>query len=331
MRRLVALLGVATLVCFAAAGGMLGWSLRAPSADTSEIVFEVPRGATLDGVARALEAAGVVRSALTFGLLARVRGHAGTLRAGEYSLSASLPAETVLERIASGAVMTHRVVVPEGLTMAEVAARLEAAGLTDAGEFLAVVRDPALPGALGVEGENLEGYLFPETYELARGLPPREIARTMVEQFLRVWRPMAGRAAERGLSMRKVVVLASLVEKETAAHDERPLVAAVFLNRLARGMRLETDPSVIYGISDFDGNLRRAHLEDAHNPYNTYVFAGLPPGPISNPGQASLHAVVEPADADYLFFVARNDGTHQFSKTYEDHARAVARYQNGGG
>jgi UPF0755 protein len=227
--------------------------------------------------------------------------------------------------------MTHRVVLPEGLSAREVAARLDAAGLTTAPEFLAVALDPALPTVFGVDGATLEGYLYPETYELAKGLSPREIVRLMVEQFLRVWRPLAPLARDSGLTMRQVVVLASLVEKETGAHEERPLIAAVFLNRLARGMRLETDPAVIYGIADFDGNLRRVHLEDDGNPYNTYLFAGLPPGPIANPGEASLRAVVQPADADYLFFVARRDGTHQFSRSYAEHVRAVDRYQRNGG
>jgi UPF0755 protein len=127
--------------------------------------------------------------------------------------------------------------------------------------------------------------------------------------------------------MAKTVTLASIVEKETGAPAERPLIAAVFLNRLRRGMRLETDPSVIYGIADFDGNLRRAHLEDESNPYNTYRIAGLPPGPIANPGRDALVAVVRPAPSDYLYFVSRNDGTHQFSRTFEEHAAAVTRYQ----
>jgi UPF0755 protein len=330
VRRAVALLGATTLAGFAAAGGVLGWSLRPPSSLPREVVFEVPRGASLAPVARELERAGVIRNARAFQLLARVTRRSNALRAGEYALSPSLPADEVLERLASGAVRTHSVVLPEGLSMHEIAERLEAAGLVSAAEFLAVTSDPTVPVVLGVDGTTLEGYLFPETYELAKGLAPREIVRSMVEQFLRVWRRIEPVAAEKGLSMREVVVLASLVEKETGAPEERPLVAAVFLNRLARGMRLETDPAVIYGIEDFDGNLRRVHLDDEKNPYNTYRFSGLPPGPIANPGEASLRAVVEPADAEYLFFVARKDGTHHFSRSYGEHVRAVQRYQRGG-
>ena len=302
-------------------------SLLPVSADAREIVVEVPRGAVLSQVAAQLETAGVIRSARAFALLARLEGRAGSLRAGEYAFAASLAPREVLDLLAAGSVRTHRVVLPEGLRMEEVAARLEAAGLASSAEFLSVARHPESASGFGVEGSSLEGYLFPETYELARGLPVHDVVRMMVEHFLSVWRPLEPAARTRGLSMLEVVVLASLVEKETGAPEERPLIAAVFLNRLGRGMRLETDPAVIYGIPAFDGNLRRVHLEDATNPYNTYLHGGLPPGPIANPGAAALRAVVEPAAADYLYFVARKDGTHQFSRTYGDHVRAVNRFQ----
>ncbi len=331
MRRAFALAAAAGLLACATLGGALGWSLRRPSDTDRQVVFEVPRGAMLGAVARELERAGLIRSALGFRVLARVTGRANGLRAGEYALSPALAADQVLDRLTRGAVMTHRVSLPEGLTMHEVAARFEEAGLVSAEEFVAVASDPTLPVLLGVDGTDLEGYLFPETYELAKGLAAREIVRLMVEQFQEVWRRIEPLAAQKALSMRNVVVLASLVEKETGAPEERPLVAAVFHNRLARGMRLETDPSVIYGIPDFDGNLRRVHLEDESNPYNTYRIAGLPPGPIANPGEASLRAVVEPAESEYLFFVARKDGTHHFSRSYAEHVRAVDRYQRGGG
>jgi UPF0755 protein len=219
------------------------------------------------------------------------------------------------------------VVVPEGLTAARAALRLEATGLADAADFTAVVEDPASAAALGVEGATLEGYLFPDTYRLPHGLAPREVAKVLVDRFLEVWHEIEPRARDQKLSMREVVTLASIVEKETAASDERPLIASVFRNRLKRGMRLETDPSVIYGIPNFDGNLRRRDLEDAGNPYNTYIIPGLPPGPIANPGAGALRAVVNPAESDYLFFVSRNDGTHVFSKTYREHVLAVDKYQ----
>jgi len=330
VRRAVAVLTAVALLGFGVLGTAITVALRPASQSTAEVVVEIPRGSVLSDAALRLEAAGVIRNARAFALLARIRRQADALRAGEYSLAPNLTAMAVLDRLAAGAVMTHQVVLPEGLRLEEVAARIEAANLGSAAEFVALARDPSSAAAFGVEGSSLEGYLFPETYEFARGVPVRDIARMMVDHFLSVWRPLEPVARARGLSMREVVVLASLIEKETGASEERPLIAAVFLNRLARGMRLATDPAVIYGIADFDGNLRRVHLEDSSNPYNTYLHAGLPPGPIANPGAAALRAVVEPAEADYLYFVARKDGTHQFSRSYGEHVRAVNRFQRNG-
>ena len=330
MRRVLASIAAVLLVGIGALGVAAYRALQPASPSAAEIVVEIPRGSALRAVAAKLEAAGVIRSARAFALLARLQRRADALRAGEYALAPSLTPGEVLDRLAAGAVMTHRVVLPEGLRMEEIAARIEAAGLGSAADFLVVARDPASAAAFGVEGANLEGYLFPETYELARGVPVQDIARMMVDHFLSVWRPIEPSARARDLSMREVVVLASLIEKETGAPEERPLIAAVFLNRLGRGMRLETDPAVIYGIAGFDGNLRRIHLQDASNPYNTYQHAGLPPGPIANPGAAALRAVVDPATADYLYFVARKDGTHQFSRSYGEHVRAVNRFQRKG-
>jgi UPF0755 protein len=297
----------------------------APAAEPE--LFLVPEGAGLRRVAKDLEAAGLVRSAWAVEALGRWRGAADELRAGEYELRASQTPGEILEMLRAGRVKTWEVAVPEGLTAAEIAARVEAAGLAPKGAFLAVVRDPESPARYGVEGPGLEGYLFPETYQLARGLTPEAVVGAFLAQFRAAWEPLAAPASARGLSMRQAVTLASIVEKETGAPEERPLVAAVFHNRLRLGMRLETDPTVIYGIEGFDGNLTRAQLEDEGNPYNTYRIGGLPPGPIANPGAAALRAVVEPAASDALYFVSRNDGTHVFSKSYEEHVENVRRFQ----
>jgi len=314
------------LLSGAGVAAVRGWlSPRTPGAP--ERLFTVSRGESLADIARNLERAGLVRSGLAVKWLARWRGLAGELRAGEYALSAALPPGEILARIAQGRVKTYQVVVPEGFTMAQIATRLEAAQLADAQEFLELARDPATAAAMDIEGETLEGYLFPETYRIPRGLAPGEIARILVAQLLQVWEEIEPQAREQGLSMRDVVTLASIVEKETGAAEERPLIASVFRNRLKRGMRLETDPTVIYGIPDFDGNLRRRDLDDAANPYNTYRISGLPPGPIASPGADALRAVVYPAETDYLYFVSRNDGTHAFSRSYREHVLAVNRYQ----
>jgi len=323
------LLAFPLLLAAAAIGaGVFAARSLAPVAGSEQSTdFRVERGSSLGEVARDLEREHLVRHAWAFETLARWRKLEGELRAGEYDLSPHLGTAEILERIAEGRVRTYRMVIPEGLTAVEIARRLGEEGLADPGEFLSAVRSQKLVEELDVEGESLEGYLFPETYQLARGLPAAEVARAMVAQFHAIWPEIAPQSEALGLSMLETVTLASIVEKETGVPEERPLIAAVFHNRLRRGMRLETDPAVIYGIPGFDGNLRRADLEDQGNPYNTYQIPGLPPGPIANPGADALRAAVAPASSSYLYFVSRNDGTHQFSSSYAEHAAAVDRYQ----
>jgi len=295
------------------------------------VSFDIEPGDSLDRVASALEAEGLIRDARVTRWYARLEDLASKLKVGEYRLSRGQSTPEILTILTEGRVETHAVVIPEGLRATEIADRLARAGLTDPRAFLEAVQDPDAPERLGVEGPGLEGYLFPDTYRFARGLPASRIVESMVGAFLDVYRELEPEAIRQEFPMRDLVTLASIVEKETGAPEERPLIAAVFLNRLARGMRLETDPTVIYGIEDFDGNLKRVHLEDAGNPYNTYRNRGLPPGPISSPGRAALEAVLQPADVPYLYFVSRNDGTHVFSKTYAEHARYVDRFQRRGG
>jgi UPF0755 protein len=289
--------------------------------------FEVHRGEGLKRIARSLEQAGLVRDARAVEWYARLNELDAKIQAGEYELSAAWSTRSIVGRLTSGRVVTYPVVLPEGIRATEVAARLEAAELVGADDFLALVEDADFTRSLGIEADRLEGYLYPETYRLPRGLPPERVARVLVAEFQAAWAKVEPLAREQGMTQHQVVTLASIVEKETAAPEERPLIAAVFRNRMERGMRLETDPTVIYGIAGFDGNLRRKHLLDGSNPYNTYKIKGLPPGPIANPGIDALRAVVEPAESDYLFFVSRNDGTHHFSRTYREHTNAVNRYQ----
>jgi len=325
-----ALLAV-VLVGLAIAASLALWLARSlePVAEpgAAEIVFEVAPGDGLSRIAARLERAGLVRDARVAAGIARLRGFSTRLHAGEFALSPSMRPLELFQHIASGKVVTYPVVVPEGFDAGAIAARLEAAGLVDAAAFTALTRDAEFTRELGLPGPTLEGYLFPETYRFPRRPDPREVARAMVAQFLAAWAPLAPAAERRGLTMHEVVTLASIVEKETGAPAERPLIASVFANRLARRMRLESDPTVIYGIEGFDGNLKRRHLEDAGNAYNTYRIPGLPPGPIASPGAAALRAVVEPAESDYLYFVSQNDGTHVFSRSYREHRAAVDRYQ----
>jgi len=330
MRRIgLALLALA-LLSVAGVGTVALWvraALQPAHAEASQVDFAVKRGASVKSVASALERRGLIRDARAFEILARWRGLEGSLQVGEFAISGAQPAGTILTILAEGRVKTYEVVIPEGLRSTEIAARLAAAGVVDAEEFLTIVKDPTSATRFGVEGPSLEGYLYPETYRFPHGLPAEAVVRVLVDHFLATWRTIAAEAERQKLGMREVVTLASIVEKETAAPAERPVIAAVFRNRLARGMRLASDPTTIYGLPRFDGNLRRRDLEDETNPYNTYKFAGLPPGPIASPGAGALRAVVAPAQTGFLFFVSKNDGTHVFARTYQEHERNVDRYQ----
>jgi UPF0755 protein len=296
----------------------------APAAGGAVVVIR--EGDSLPTIATRLTRADVIRSPGVFRIWARLTGLDRSLQPGEYHFDEALDVRAVVRRLARG---TRRpaVTIPEGLTVREVAALLAAHGLGTAESFRCVGADPEFLVEAGVPGAQLEGYLFPDTYPLSPLMSPAEILATMVRRFHEGFRAEHHRrAAALGLTVDEVVTLASIIEKETGTAEERPLIAAVFHNRLRLGMRLQSDPTVIYGLPAFDGNLTRADLQ-APTPYNTYVIAGLPPGPIANPGLAALEAALMPADAPYLYFVSQNDGTHAFSRTLAEHNRAVARYQ----
>jgi UPF0755 protein len=308
------------------------WELKrfaaAPAAAAgAESVLTVPAGQPFAVTAGELERLGLVQSALKLRLLARWEGTDRRLKAGEYLLSPSLTPLELLAVMEKGLVRLHRLTVPEGLTIAQIAEVIDRTGLASGAEILARATDPVQARALGVAADTLEGYLYPETYFFPKTVTAEGILAAMAARFRTVFTAeWERRAAEIGLSTHQVVTLASIVEKETGDPSERPLIASVFHNRLKRGMRLETDPTVIYGLKQFDGNLTRRHLETP-TPYNTYVIKGLPPGPIANPGKESIRAALFPAPSDYLFFVSKNNGTHQFSTNLADHNRAVQHYQ----
>lgn len=302
--------------------------LTTPAGPEGSVIVRIYPGATLSRVAEILEERGAVSSARKFVWLARLTGKGARIKAGEYDLNPALKPSEVLDVLAEGKARLHQVTIPEGYTVAQIAAALEEAGLARAERFKAVCADPHLAASLGVEGADLEGYLFPDTYNLAFYMTEEAIARLMVRRFLSVWKRLEGEAPVQGLSMRETVTLASIVEKEAARREEMPLISAVFHNRLSRGMKLQADPTVIYGLADqFDGNLTRSHLRCPDNPYNTYCQEGLPPGPIGNPGEAALRAAIKPARVNYLYFVSRNDGTHKFSASLAEHNAAVRAFQ----
>ena len=287
----------------------------------------IPSGQPLALTAEALQRNQLITSALKFRVLARLEGYDRRLKAGEYSLSSSMSPRDMLERMAKGLVRLHRLTVPEGFTVQQIAGLVENAELAPAAGIIQRAMDSAYARAQGVQAPSLEGYLFPETYFFPRTATPDGVISAMLQAFRAVFTPeWERRAAELGLSVHEAVTLASIIEKETGDPSERPLISSVFHNRLKRGMRLETDPTVIYGIPNFDGNLTRKHLETP-TPFNTYIIRGRPPGPIASPGRDALRAALYPAETDYLFFVSRNNGTHHFSANLADHNRAVQQYQ----
>lgn len=316
----------AFLLALAAVGGA-AWLILSPFGPTAETFVEVAPGSSSARIGQQLQAAGVVRSSYAFELV-RLWKH-GTLRAGEYRFDHPVPATEIYARIARGDVFTRSVTIPEGATIFEVATRLEQAGFGTRKDFLdAAATQTSLVADLDPAARSLEGYLFPDTYHLARKATPAQICATMVRRFRAV-------AGQLGLTknVHTVVTMASLVERETAVDEERPLVASVFQNRLAKGMALMTDPAVIYGL-ELQGRWRGTiHQSDLtrDTAYNTYLHRGLPPGPIANPGARSLRAAMEPAKTDYLYFVAAGanpQGHSLFSRTLEEQNHNVAGYRS---
>jgi UPF0755 protein len=290
----------------------------------------VPPGATAESIGRDLQVNGLTRHALVFRALVRSRGVGGRIKAGDYTLEGPLSLQDILDKLVLGQVDRRGLTVPEGRSAAEIAVLVEGHGL-DPAAFLAASRDPTPVRDLDPQATDLEGYLFPDTYDVPRAEgpePEKALVRRMTQRFRDVVGPELTRRATT-LSVRELVTLASIVELETGRADERPQIAAVFLNRLRLGMPLQTDPTIIYALKTagrWDGNIRKQDLE-LESPYNTYRNPGLPPGPIACPGRDAILAVLAPAPSRALYFVSRNDGSHQFSDTLEEHNRAVARYQ----
>ena len=323
------------LVVLAAVVGAGAWfyaSLGRPYKGYAEAeqFVDIPPGTGTAGMARRLADAGVVRSDGAFRTAVWLRGSARRLQAGEYRFDRPMTPAEVVDKIARGDVYVRALTFREGLTVREMAAVFENAGFGSAGEFIAASKNAALISDLDPAAPDLEGYLFPDTYTLPRRTTAAQLVERMVSRFQNVMTPeLRAEAAERGLSIRELVTLASLVEKETARAEERPVVAGVYTNRLKIGMGLQCDPTVIYALmlaGRYDGNIRKGDLQ-IDSPYNTYRYAGLPPGPIAAPGEASLHAAAKPADVSYLYFVSRNDGSHVFSTTLEEHNRHVYNFQ----
>ena len=330
LRRLALL--VVLLVLAVAAAGWWSWrSLHRPYAGfQGERRVTVEPGASGLAILATLDREGVIRDARLARAWLLLKGDP-PLQAGQYLFRAPLTTPEALDKVIRGDVIAHPVTVPEGLTLEETADRLVLARLGDRDAFLAAMRDPKPIADLDSRAEDLEGYLFPDSYTFPADTPPPAIVEAMVANFRRRWRADVAPhlPADGGRTLREVVTLASIVEKEAKAAAERPLIAAVYANRLDRGMGLFADPTVIFALKRlgrWDGNIRKADLA-LDSPYNTYKYAGLPPGPICSSGTGALAAAADPADVPYLYFVSKNDGTHVFATTLDEHNRNVATWQ----
>ncbi len=298
--------------------------------DGAEQFVEIPQGSGSMAIATRLADAGVVRDVNSFRLALWLTGAGRRLQAGEYRFDRAMSARQVADKIARGDVYVRPITFPEGLTVKQMAALYESKGFGAAQEFLDAARNRALVSAVDPDAKDLEGYLFPDTYKLPRHATVEQLVARMVAGFMKALTPeLIDKAEARGLTVRQLVTLASVVEKETGTPAERKLVAAVYANRLRIGMPLQCDPTIIYALERagrYDGNLTRDNMQ-FDSPYNTYRYAGLPPGPIASPGRASLEAAAGPADVPYLYFVSKNDGSHAFAATLDEHNRNVQQYQ----
>ena len=309
------------------------WLLRpvAPVSDFSHppkpVVINIPEGLTLRQLGARLEREGLIRSQLAFVLLGKVMRADHHIKIGEYAVHAGMRPGDMIAKFLSGQVLLHQVTVPEGYTIVELAQVFAQQGVADPEALINLAHDRDFIRSLAIEATSLEGYLFPNTYKFARHTKPKEVLREMVRGLRSVFTPeLQQRAQDVKMTLHEVLTLASVIEKETGVAQERELISSVFHNRLRLGIPLQSDPTVIYGLEYFDGNIRKKDL-DSKSPYNTYRYRGLPPGPISNPGLGSIRAALYPAPTKHLYFVSRNDGTHQFSSTLAEHNRAVDKYQ----
>ena len=352
-----ATIGIALLASGILVYRVLTYPERSSGSARGPVEVEIPKGAGATKVAQLLAAAGLIDKPAYFRLYAGQRGAASRFRPGHYQIAAPATPRQLVDLLLKGvAEQLVSVTIPEGKNLIEVAEILDAAGIAPKAELVAQATQPMFVKSLDLPGRTLEGYLFPDTYKLVPRSQAARVLTAMVRHHRQVWEELKGRnptgfdylRTKVKLDEAGMVTLASIVEKETGQPLERPRIAQVFINRLLkssfRPKLLQTDPTIVYGCTvaprflgsaspacqKWDGRIHRIHLDDAANPYNTYTHEGLPPGPISNPGRAALAAVFRPDGTGYLYFVAKNDGTHQFSATVAEHEAAVVKYQRGG-
>lgn len=294
-----------------------------PSDGKKSVILDFPPGISLNRISSDLSKHHIISNSFLFTVHARLEGSDSKIKAGTYRFTDGMSPREILRKLVAGDVYTYRFSVPEGYSIYQIAELLDKRGIFKKDAFLARCFDVSLLAELGIEGQSTEGYLFPCTYEIPPNMNETALIRTMVNKFRSVYtNSYAKQAANQGMSLHKLLTLASLIEKEAVAPRERPLIASVFLNRLKRRMPLQSDPTAVYGLRAFAGKVSRQDIM-RKTPYNTYMISGLPPGPIGNPGEGAVEAVLAPAKTGYLYFVAKNDGTHQFSASLAEHNRAV--------
>ena len=297
-----------------------------PQANETKLIH-VRSGMSFAQILELLDKSGLIRNPGLFHLQARLRGGANSIQAGVYALKASKSPREIYRDLSEGRVARRTLTIPEGYNIREIARTIQRAKLASAGEILRISRDPSFLRELNITAASLEGYLFPDTYHFPVGASAKKILRSMVRTMRKKFSPSLRKQAKTmGFTIHQALTLASIIEKETSLSSERPLIAAVFTNRLKRRMRLQSDPTVIYGLPHFDGDITKNDLR-YDSPYNTYLYRGLPPGPIASPGLESIKSALNPAKVKYLYFVATKNGGHRFSRTYREHRRAVNQYQ----
>lgn len=325
---------LAFVIAIGVAGAFFGYQLlvKPVGKSTVEIIVEVPPGQSFAQTAQELQNKKLIRNAKAFQWYARLRGWAGKVKVGEYSMNQSMTPDQIIGILVSGKSLARSITIAEGLNIFDIAAEFERLKICTRKEFMEIVTDRAfVKTLLGENLASLEGYLFPETYKYTKYEGPKAIITAMVKRFLTVWNEhLAAETGKLNWPRNQVVTLASIIEKETGAEFERPVISSVFHNRLNKKMRLQTDPTVLYGVALRDGKMPiNITKNDLLTPtaYNTYTIDSLPPAPIANPGKEALLAALNPASSKYLFFVSQNNGTHVFSETVQQHNKAVQQYQ----
>jgi len=308
---------------------ILRYADKPVSAEPVKEVIIVEPGQKFKSLSQILHQKGVINHPAKFRLFSRIKGYDKRIKAGEYVLSSAMTPKRILEILVMGRVRLHRLTIPEGHNLRQVAQAVSQAGFGTQADFFKAATNADLLRSKGIDAQTFEGYLFPDTYYFTKDATPEKIISSMVKRFWSVFKPeWKNRAETLGFTIHQVVTLASIIEKEAGMAVERPIISSVFHNRLKRRIRLESDPTVIYGIKDFNGNITRRDLAE-DTLYNTYRIKGLPPGPIANAGTKAIEAALYPADTRFLYFVSKKDNTHQFSTNLIDHNRAVEKYQLG--